>query len=175
MSSRGVGVGVAKTFLFPHKKHTKTQNNTATPVLPMAVAAALLSLALLVSGSPARHLLRGGNEPGGDMIDVRHDFGCKGDGRTDDTQCLQAAIYAGGRERRRVHVPGGTYVVTRALLIYGSNQTMMQVSSLDMFNDGRSVTTIVAAPGQWGQPGSVTDNLGVLEYLPRTTNMPIYP
>ena len=119
--------------------------------------------------SPRASDLRGSAfVPGGAIIDVRREFGCKGDGRSDDTECLQAAIHAGGRQRRRVHLPGGTYVVTRSLLIYGSNQSMQpyQMTSLDMFGDGRSVTSLVAGPGQWGRASddNVTGNLGVLEY-----------
>ena len=52
--------------------------------------------------------------PGGASINLRKDFGCKGNGIADDTQCLQNAIDAGTKNRRHVHVPGGIYLVTRS-------------------------------------------------------------
>ena len=100
---------------------------------------------------------------------------------TDDTRCLQAAIDAGVKERRHVHVPGGMYMVTRSLLIYGSNQSMLPYPAvtLDMTGDGKQESVIWAwAPGaysafpipkgtasHWGNvTSSDTGNLGVIEY-----------
>jgi hypothetical protein len=113
---------------------------------------------------------------------VRKDFGCKGNGIADDTQCLQNAINAGTKNRRHVHVPGGIYLVTRSLLIYGSNQSMLpyEAVSLDMTGDGKQNSIIQAwAPGTYHAPNmvpnvtaaywgnitsSATGNLGVFEY-----------
>ena len=100
---------------------------------------------------------------------------------TDDTRCLQAAIDAGVKERRHVHIPGGMYMVTRSLLIYGSNQSMLPYPAvtLDMTGDGKQESVIWAwAPGaysafpipkgtasHWGNvTSSDTGNLGVIEY-----------
>jgi hypothetical protein len=58
---------------------------------------------------------------GGKPIDVRIDFGCKGDAVADDTACLQAALDAGGIQGRRVYIPAGTYSVSEPLLLKGSN------------------------------------------------------
>lgn len=50
-----------------------------------------------------------------DMLNVR-DFGAKGDGSTDDTAAIQAAIdYAVAAGRRSVYFPAGTYIVTSPL------------------------------------------------------------
>lgn len=50
-----------------------------------------------------------------DVLNVK-DFGAKGDGSTDDTAAIQAAIdYAVAAGRRSVYFPAGTYIVTSSL------------------------------------------------------------
>ncbi len=55
------------------------------------------------------------------IIDVKRDFGAKGDGKTDDTEALKAAIRKGigidgeQRQRQMVYLPAGTYLVSEPL------------------------------------------------------------
>lgn len=59
------------------------------------------------------------------VLDVRRDFGAKGDGKTDDTEALQRAIEAscGNDKERRggktnaLFLPNGTYRVTKPLVV----------------------------------------------------------
>lgn len=68
------------------------------------------------------------------VMDVR-DFGAVGDGRTDDTQALKAAIEAGaGKE---VYIPSGTYMISSKIYIPESTRIV---------GDGES-TVLMAAPG----------------------------
>jgi hypothetical protein len=106
----------------------------------------------------------GSLEPGsgGEPIDARKDFGCKGDGVADDTACLQAALDAGGIQRRRVHIPGGVYLVSSSLLIKGSNSSMYNESynHEPIAGDGKTSTTIQAINNSnWGP---TSNNLAVI-------------
>ena len=52
------------------------------------------------------------------IIDVKRDFGAKGDGRSDDTAAIQAAFVAAlekTRQRQMVYIPDGTYLVSASL------------------------------------------------------------
>lgn len=56
------------------------------------------------------------------------DFGCRGDGVTDDTVCINIAISSGGRcgygcgssttEPALIYFPSGTYVVSTPIIMY---------------------------------------------------------
>lgn len=55
------------------------------------------------------------------VIDLRRDFGAKGDGVADDTEALQAALDAScrgkGKQSKVLFIPNGTYRVTRSLIV----------------------------------------------------------
>jgi len=55
------------------------------------------------------------------VIDLRSEFGAKGDGKADDTEALQKAIDAscgiGGKTTRVLLIPNGVYRVTRTLVV----------------------------------------------------------
>lgn len=54
--------------------------------------------------------------PADAVVDVKRDFGAKGDGATDDTVAIQAAISTGLADRQNVvYFPAGTYVVSAPL------------------------------------------------------------
>ena len=99
---------------------------------------------------------------GGEPIDARKGFGCKGDGVADDTACLQAALDAGGIQRRKIYIPGGTYLVSSSLLVKGSNSSMYKESynHEPIAGDGKMSTFIKAINNSnWGP---TSDNLAVI-------------
>ena len=52
------------------------------------------------------------------VVNVKTDYGAAGDGRSDDTAAIQAAISEGlgfGNPDKIIYVPAGTYLVTRSL------------------------------------------------------------
>ena len=62
----------------------------------------------------------------GKVFDARRDFGAKGDGKTDDTAAVIAAIKA-AREFGKgaiAYLPCGQYVVTKTLEVFGDNYTI---------------------------------------------------
>jgi hypothetical protein len=75
------------------------------------------------------------------------DFGCRGDGVTDDTACINAAISSGGRcglgcgsstvEPGLIYFPSGSYVVSSPIIMYYYSQ---------LVGDARNPPRIYAAP-----------------------------
>lgn len=72
---------------------------------------------------------RGTSDKLTDIVSVK-DFGATGDGSTDDTVAIQAAMDVGGR----IYVPAGTYIVSSSLLF--------KSSGICLVGDGRNNTTI---------------------------------
>lgn len=75
-------------------------------------------------------------------------FGAKGDGVTDDSDAIQAAVDTGGS----VFVPAGTYLITKTISLKlqnftgaGTNQTFFDVQNTDLFElatGGRTIAEI---------------------------------
>ena len=87
------------------------------------------------------------------MIDVKRDCGAKGDGVADDTDALQAAIErVGGKDYTRfVHLPAGTYRITRTLVFRppGTGKEGSMVGPW-LFGQGRDRTAIRLSDGAEG-------------------------
>jgi len=62
----------------------------------------------------------------GKVFDAVRDFGAKGDGQTDDSTAIQAALDAAGQhgEGAIAYLPTGRYVVSQTLWVTGSNYMM---------------------------------------------------
>jgi Ca2+-binding RTX toxin-like protein len=87
------------------------------------------------------------------IYDVR-DFGARGDGVTDDTAAIQAAIdAASANEGSRVYLPGSTYLVSPSDAADGGGLALK--SGVFLQGDGISATVIRMAPGVADVPGVV--------------------
>lgn len=72
------------------------------------------------------------NPPGYQVYRNVRDFGCRGDGVTDDTVCINLAISSGGRcgygcgsstvSPALIYFPSGTYVVSSPIIMYYYSQ-----------------------------------------------------
>ena len=91
-------------------------------------------------------------------------FGAVGDGETDDTAAIQAAIdaaFSGGQ--MRVYLPAGKYKITSPLLLTTSTdasvdgQRWWDGHGVEIFGDSRSTSIIVkSGTGTYTEPSSVT-------------------
>lgn len=78
----------------------------------------------------------------GAVFDVRKDFGATGNGVTDDTDAIQAAIDAGGL----VFAPAGKYLVNKPLVLH---------SGMQFVGAGKGITTMVVGPTLAANGGGV--------------------
>lgn len=76
--------------------------------------------------APDRRFLKESVPTPSAILDVKRDFGAKGDGVTDDTAALQKAIDAARSKGRGVlvYLPRGNYVVTSTLNVSGADYTL---------------------------------------------------
>jgi parallel beta-helix repeat protein len=83
------------------------------------------------------------------------DFGAVGDGVTDDTAAIQAAIDSGVKQ---IHIPAGAYKITSGANAYGLRIT---ITDLMVTGDGAENTTLVYTSSAINQPGLLVIANGV--------------
>jgi hypothetical protein len=76
-----------------------------------------------------------------DLVSVK-DFGAKGDGTTDDTSAIQAAINLACTYGGNVYLPAGTYKISTALVFTMNSGLVDPVKRPSMSGDGMAATTI---------------------------------
>ncbi len=58
------------------------------------------------------------------MLNLKDDFGAKGNGTTDDTVAVRTAFQAAGDQGRTLYVPGGTYKITSNITISSTGEDL---------------------------------------------------
>jgi hypothetical protein len=87
-----------------------------------------------------------------DFVSVK-DFGAVGDGTTDDTAAIQAAL----NTKKNVYLPAGRYLVTSGLSMTSSSQRMYGESGYGPFGLNEvSATTVACTIIEWGAPNDGT-------------------
>jgi hypothetical protein len=76
-----------------------------------------------------------------DLVSVK-DFGAKGDGTTDDTSAIQAAINLACTYGGNVYLPAGTYKISAALVFTMNSVTVDPIKRPSMSGDGMGATSI---------------------------------
>jgi hypothetical protein len=76
-----------------------------------------------------------------DLVSVK-DFGAKGDGTTDDTASIQAAINLACTYGGNVYLPAGTYKISAALVFTMNSVVIDPIKRPSMSGDGMAATTI---------------------------------
>lgn len=107
----------------------------------------------------------------GDIVSVK-DFGAKGDGVTDDTAAIQAAITkVFSEELGTLYFPAGTYNITKPLYLWGSNNYTKP--GVSIVGAGVGVTTICKTgagtpnDGSWNKN---TNSVVILSPYPANTS-----
>lgn len=69
------------------------------------------------------------------IINVKEAYGAKGDGRTDDTDALQKAVFETKGKLKTLYFPNGTYLVNRTLFVGGKTFSREPVPSMPHSSD----------------------------------------
>jgi hypothetical protein len=77
-----------------------------------------------------------------DLVSVK-DFGAKGDGTTDDTTAIQAAIYYAQTNGGCVYLPAGIYIISSSLNVQINSGVTNPLLRPSMRGDGAGATTII--------------------------------
>ena len=67
--------------------------------------------------------------PGAGAVNVKTAYGAKGDGKTDDTDALQKAIFENKGQFKTLYFPNGTYLVSRTLFVGGEKFSRERIQS----------------------------------------------
>ena len=120
----GPAASVDPAALGPLGKLLWSNDSTAVTIEPLGVAADAPPVVLPATTSFIDARISS-LTPESRVIDVMK-MGAKGDGATDDTDALQAAITAAGAasDAPTVYLPAGTYRVSRSLVVNGSDYTI---------------------------------------------------
>ena len=120
----GPAASVEPAALGPLGKLLWSNDSTAVTIEPLGVAADAPPVVLPATTSFIDARISS-LTPESRVIDVM-EMGAVGDGATDDTDALQAAITAAGAasDAPTVYLPAGTYRVSRSLVVNGSDYTI---------------------------------------------------
>lgn len=95
--------------------------------------------------------------PASDFSNVKSDFGCVGDGKTDDTEALQRALRANAASGKVTFVPQGTYMISSTVYVPPNSRIAGEVWSTfnaigSYFSDESSPQPMlkVGNPGETG-------------------------
>jgi len=114
-----------------------------------------------------------------DIVNVK-DFGAAGNGTTDDTTAIQAAVNTG----KRVYIPTGTYRLTDAITfntpgqMFSGDGRTRTVFLVDNINYSFNLSASGAFVFSTGEPGPQIDNIGISFVQPTTSvraNLVAYP
>ncbi len=93
----------------------------------------------------------------GAILDAKLDFGATGDGVTDDTAALQAAVDAAESSGRRLYIPKGTYSLTSTLNISTGGAAGSE-KYVSIYGDGPTLTKLRWDGATTGNAVNVTYN-----------------
>jgi len=97
------------------------------------------------------------------------DFGAVGDGTTDDTAAIQAAITAAWKSGKRLYAPAGTYLISSTLNIPPGGGYEYRADSFTLYGDGASNGFLSYTLGH-GTTFITSTDIPILTYTNYTSN-----